>query len=104
MQLLANHVLLDQQDITAIRNVAEDFAAGERATNTIETLGGDELIVSYSGNTLKLQAVGSGRPFANVIKGNIQTCGGIIHLIDDVLIPPDFPPDFPPDDFVSSQD
>lgn len=102
MQLLANHVLVDQHDVTAVRNVAEDYAAGERLTNTIESLGGDPIIVGFNDTTLMLQALGSERPFANVIKGNIQACGGIIHIIDDVLIPANFPPEFAPGDFVST--
>lgn len=90
LQLLANHVLVDQRDAAEIRNVAEDFAQGDSETNTVEALFGDLLRVGTNDNKLTLQAVGSDRPPATVIEGNIKTCGGIIHIIDDVLVPEGF--------------
>lgn len=91
LQLLANHVLVDQNDLAAIRNIAEDFELNPQSTNTIETLCGDQLIVmKTTDNQLMLQAVGSERPPATITVSNIKKCGGIIHIIDDVLIPEDF--------------
>jgi hypothetical protein len=89
MQLLANHFLVGEQDLAAIRNIAEDGAGW----GTVTTLLGEELIVTHVDNQVVLQSSEPTAKPALVIHANYKTCAGVLHIIDSVLIPAAFIPE-----------
>lgn len=83
MQVLANHVLpteLKAEDIT------EAIAASDPNPAEVETLLGPTLEATLDGEDVMVSPAGT-EITAKVVEADIETCAGVVHVVDMVLVP-----------------
>lgn len=86
MQVLLNHVVVGALPSDAILGVLGDADDG---TTTVSTLLGGDLVVSTVDGTIFVRSGGIEAPGAAVETADVETCAGVVHVIDTVLLPGD---------------
>lgn len=81
--VLLNHIVPAELTAAAIIE-----ALGEGGGSiVVQSLLDSDLFVTTVGDDLYLQSRGLDAPGAEVVVTNVETCAGIVHVIDDVLLP-----------------
>lgn len=76
--VLLNHVFAD---------VSADKFTSELSAGSVDTLGDDDMILgNYNNGVLTVSGSGNSSP-ANMVIPDVQTTNGIVHVIDQVLLP-----------------
>ena len=81
--MLANHVVPSEADSDAIKGAIADSGSG---TATFDTLGGGSLEATEDGEDLVVSPAGSD-VMAMVVTPDVETCAGVVHVVDMVLVP-----------------
>ena len=88
LQVLGNHVVGTELDLAAI--TAAIAAAAPNAAE-VETLLGTTLEATMEGEDVMVTSAGT-EMTAKVVTPDVQTCAGVVHVVDMVLVPaPDAP-------------
>jgi uncharacterized surface protein with fasciclin (FAS1) repeats len=82
-QLLGNQVLLDK--LLEYHVLSGSFAMRDlMSAKVIRTLEQDDVIVRSMGNVIKVNN-------ADVVTADVEATNGVVHVVDRVLVPPNFP-------------
>lgn len=81
--VLANHVVPAEANSDAIKGAIADSDSG---TATFSTLSGGSLEASEDGKDLVVTPAGT-EIMAKVVTADVETCAGVVHVVDMVLVP-----------------
>jgi len=91
-KLLADQKLLDQ--LLEYHVLSGDFSMRDlESTKLVSTLEKEEVIVRSMSGTIMVNN-------ANVVTADVEATNGVVHVVDKVLVPPDFPLALYPEDIV----